>query len=165
MDTRDEHRGRTPFWDKGRHASVSQGCQRLPTKVCVCVCLSIPNAAAAAKSLQSSLTLCDPIDGSPSGSAVPGILQARTLEWIAISFSNAWKWKMIGKSLSRVRLFSTHGLQPTRLLRPWDLPGKSIGVGCHPLLRSIPNKEPKLLGKQSHLTPWLIWCVKFLLGI
>jgi len=46
-------------------------------------------AAAAAKSLQSWLTLCDPIDGSPPGSAVPGILQARTLEWVAISFSNA----------------------------------------------------------------------------
>ena len=50
-------------------------------------------AAAAAKSLQSCPTLCDPIDGSPPGSAVPGILQARILEWVAISFSNAWKWK------------------------------------------------------------------------
>ena len=50
-------------------------------------------AAAAAKSLQSCLTLCDPIDGSPPGSPVLGILQERTLEWIAISFSNAWKWK------------------------------------------------------------------------
>ena len=60
-------------------------------------------AAAAAKSLQSCPTLCDPIDGSPPGSPVPGILQARTLEWVAISFSNAWKWKVKGKSLSRVR--------------------------------------------------------------
>ena len=50
--------------------------------------------SAAAKSLQTSLTLCDPIDGSPPGSPVPGILQARTLEWVAISFSNAWKWKV-----------------------------------------------------------------------
>ena len=50
-------------------------------------------AAAAAKSLQSCLTLCDPIDGSPPGSPIRGILQARTLEWVAISFSNAWKWK------------------------------------------------------------------------
>ena len=49
--------------------------------------------AAAAKSLQSCLTLCDPIDGSPPGSPIPGILQARTLEWVAISFSNAWKWQ------------------------------------------------------------------------
>ena len=65
------------------------------------------HAAAAAKSLQSCLTLCDPIDGSPSGSIVPGILQARTLEWVAISFSNAWKWKVKGKLLSRVRLFET----------------------------------------------------------
>ena len=64
-------------------------------------------AAAAAKSLQSCPILCDPIDGSPPGSAVPGILQARTLEWVAISFSNAWKWKVKGKSLSRVWLFAT----------------------------------------------------------
>ena len=64
-------------------------------------------AAAAAKSLQSCLTLCDPIDGSPPGSTVPGILQARTLEWVAISFSNAWKWKGKGKSLSCVWLFAT----------------------------------------------------------
>ena len=64
-------------------------------------------AAAAAKSLQSCPTLCDPIDGSPLGSSVPGILQARTLEWVAISLSNAWKWKVKGKSLSSVRLFAT----------------------------------------------------------
>ena len=58
--------------------------------------------AAAAKSLQSCLTLCGPIDGSPPCSTVPGILQARTLEWVAISFSNAWKWKVKVKSLSGV---------------------------------------------------------------
>ena len=61
----------------------------------------------AAKSLQSCSTLCDPIDGSPSGFPIPGILQARTLEWVAISFSNAWKWKVKVKSLSCVRLFAT----------------------------------------------------------
>ena len=59
-----------------------------------------------AKSLQSCPTLCDPIDGSPPGSPVPGILEARTLEWVSISFSNAWKWKVKGKSLSCVRLFA-----------------------------------------------------------
>ena len=64
-------------------------------------------AAAAAKSLQSCLTLCDPIEGSPPGSSVPGILQARTLEWAAISSSNAWKWKVKVKTLSRVWLLST----------------------------------------------------------
>ena len=64
-------------------------------------------AAAAAKSLQLCLTLCDPIDGSPPGSPVPGILQARTLEWVAISFSNVWKWKMKVKSLSCVQLLAT----------------------------------------------------------
>ena len=71
--------------------------------------LYIPAAAAAAKSLQSCPTLCDLIDGSPPGSPVPGILQARTPEWVAISFSNAWKWKVKGKSLSRVWLFTTPG--------------------------------------------------------
>jgi len=60
-----------------------------------------------AKSLQSCLTLWDPIDGSPPGSPVPGILQARTLEWVAISFSNAWKWKVKVKSHSCVQLFAT----------------------------------------------------------
>ena len=65
------------------------------------------SAAAAAKSLQSCATLCDPIDSSPPGSPVPGILQAKTLEWVAISFSNAWKWKVKGKSFSCVRLLTT----------------------------------------------------------
>jgi len=64
-------------------------------------------AAAAAKSLQLCPTLCDPIDGSPPGSLIPGILQARILEWVAISFSNAWKWKVKVKLLSRVRLLAT----------------------------------------------------------
>ena len=64
-------------------------------------------AAAAAKSLQSCPTLCDPIDGSSPGSPIPGILQARTLEWVAISFSNAGKWKVKVKSLSGVRFFAT----------------------------------------------------------
>ena len=64
-------------------------------------------AAAAAKLLQSWPTLCNPIDGSPPGSAIPGILQARTLEWVAISFSNAWKWKVKVKLLSRVWLSAT----------------------------------------------------------
>ena len=92
-------------------------------------------AAAAAKLLQSCPTLCDPIDGSPPGFPVPGILQARTLEWVAISFSNAWKWKAKVKLLSRIQLQRPHGPQPTRFLRPWHFPGKSTGVGCHCLLR------------------------------
>ena len=68
---------------------------------------SSPAAAAAAKLLQSCLTLWDPIDGGPLGSFVPGILQARRLEGVAVSFSNAWKWKVKVKSLSRVRLLAT----------------------------------------------------------
>ena len=65
------------------------------------------SASAAAKLLQSCPTLCDPIDGSPPGSPVPGILQARILEWVAISFSNAWKWEVKVKSLSGVQLLAT----------------------------------------------------------
>ena len=65
------------------------------------------SAAPATKSLQSCLTLWDPTDGSPPGSPVPGVLQARTLEWVAISFSNAWKGKVKVNSLSRVRLLAT----------------------------------------------------------
>ena len=90
--------------------------------------------AAAAKSCP---TLCDSIDGSPPGSPIPGILQARTLEWLAISFSNAWKWKVKVKALSRAQLLATPWtIQPTRLLYPWDFPGKSTGVGCHCLLQN-----------------------------
>ena len=69
--------------------------------------LFILETATAAKSLQSCPTLCDPIDGSPPGSSVSGILQARILEWVAISFSNAWKWKVKVKSVSRAQLFET----------------------------------------------------------
>ena len=83
---------------------------------CLCLLVSgrkLSNAfpptmpVAAAKSLQSCPTLCDPIDGSPPGSPIPGILQARTLEWVAISFSNAWNWEVKVKSLSRVRPSAT----------------------------------------------------------
>ena len=66
-----------------------------------------PVSPVTAKSLQSCLTLCDPIDSSPLGSPIPGILQARTLEWVAISFPSAWKWKVKVKSLSRVWLLAT----------------------------------------------------------
>ena len=72
----------------------------------------------AAKSLQSCPTMCEPVDGSPPGSPIPEILQARKMEWVAISFSNAWKWKAKVKLLSHVRLFSD----------PMDcsLPGSSV---------------------------------------
>ena len=92
-------------------------------------------AAAAAELLQLCPILCDPIDGSPPGSPVPGILQARTLEWVAISFFNAWKWKVKGKSLSRVRLCdlmdcsppgsSVHGIFQARVLE-WGASAFSV---------------------------------------
>ena len=84
-----------------------------------------PAAAAAAESLQSCLTLCDPIDGSPPGSPVPGILQAKTLEWVAISFSNAWKWKVKVKSLSPVQLLVTPWTAAYQAPLSMDSPGKS----------------------------------------
>ena len=93
--------------------------------------------ADAAKSLQSCLTLCDPIDGSPPGSPIPGILQARTLEWVAISFSKAWKWKVKVKSLSRVQLLVTPWVAAYQAPLSMDFPGKSTGVGCHFLLQQI----------------------------
>ena len=92
-------------------------------------------AAAAAKSLQSCLTLCDPIDGSPPGYPIPGILQARTLEWVAISFSNAWKWKVKVNSLSRVRLFAT----------PWAVAHQappSIGFSRQEYWSGVPLPSP-----------------------
>ena len=92
-------------------------------------------AAAAAKSFQLCPTLCDPVGGSPPGFPVLGILQARILEWVTISFSSAWKWNRLVVPDS----LWPHGLQHTRLLRPWNSPGKSTGVGCHCLLQLIHN--------------------------
>ena len=92
------------------------------------------SAAAAAKSLHSCPTLCDPIDGSPPGSPIPGILQARTLEWVDISFSDVWKWKVKVKSLRCVRLLATPWTAVYQAPPPWNFPGKSTAVGCHCLL-------------------------------
>ena len=94
-------------------------------------------AAAAAKSLQSCPTLCNPIDGGPPGSPVPGILQARTLEWVAISFSIAWKWKMKVKLLSRVRLLAT----------PWTAAHQappSMGFSRQEYWSGLPSPSPIL---------------------
>ena len=94
------------------------------------------NQIATAKSLQLCLTLCDPIDSSPPGSPVPGILQARTLEWIAISFSSAWKWKVKVKSLSRVRPSVT----------PWTSANQappSMGFSRQEYWSGVPFPSPK----------------------
>ena len=92
-------------------------------------------AAASAKLLQSCPTLCNPIDGSPPSS--PSLGFSREEHWSGLPFpfpmheSEKWKWSRSAVSDSQ----RPHGLQPTRLLRPWDFPGKSTGVGCHYLLR------------------------------
>ena len=103
--------------------------------------------AAAAKSPQSCPTLCDPIDGSPTGSTVPGILQARTLEWVAISFSNAWKWKVKVKSLSPVRLLAT----------PWTIAYQappSMGFSRHEYWSGLPLPSPRLTRPDHFMSLW-----------
>ena len=94
-------------------------------------------AADAAKSLQSCPTLCDPIDSSPPGSPVPRILKARIVEWVAISFSNAWKWKVKVKSLSRVQL----------LVTPWTVAYQappSMGFARQEYWSGVPLPSPIL---------------------
>ena len=94
-------------------------------------------------SLQSCPTLCNPIDGSPPGSPVPGIFQARTLEWVAISFSNAWKWEVKVKSLSHVWLLAT----------PWTAAHwapLSLGFSRQEYWSGVPLPSPLLLSR-SHL--------------
>ena len=113
-------------------------------------------AAAVAKSLQSCPTLCNPLDGSPPGSAIPGILQARTLEWVAIAFSNAWEWKVKVKPLSRVRLFTT----------PWTAAYQALlpkGFSRQEYWSGLPLPSPKYIyncrkvGSQDTLSNRQIW--------
>ena len=115
-------------------------------------------AAAAAKLLQSCPTLCSPIDGSPPGSPVPGILQARTPEWVAVSFSNAWKWKVKVKSLSRVLLLAT----------PWTTAYQappSMGFSRQEYWSGVPL--PSLLTtldtsyKRNHTMSFCVWLFSF----
>ena len=98
--------------------------------------LHISVAAAAAKSLQSRPTLCDPIDGSPPGSTAPGF--SRQEHWSGLPFPSPMHESEKSKGSRSVVSDSLlpHGLQPTRLLHPWDFPGKSTGVGCHCLLQT-----------------------------
>ena len=103
--------------------------------------------ATAAKSLQSCPTLCDPIDSSPPGSPIPGILQARTLEWVAISFSSAWKWKVKVKSLSRVQPSAT----------PWTVAFQappSMGFSRQEYWSGVPLPSPPLLWSHSKYSGW-----------
>ena len=91
-----------------------------------------------AKSLQSCPTLCDPIDGSPPGSPIPGILQARTLVWVTISFSNARKWKVKVKSLSRVGLLATSWTAAHQAPLSMGFSRQEYWSGCHCLLQLLP---------------------------
>ena len=89
--------------------------------------------AATANSLQSCPTLCDPIDSSPPGSPAPGILQARTLEWVA--FSSAWKWKVKGKSLSRIWLLATPWTAAYQAPPSMGFSRQECWSGCHCVLQ------------------------------
>ena len=123
-------------------------------------------AAAAAKSLQSCPTLCDPIDGSPPGSSVPGILQARTLEWAAISFSSAWKWEVKVKWLSHARLCATpqtaaHQAPPSlgfSRQEHWrGLPFPLDSIKCRECVNCEDKSSSKMtsIKTNSHLFPYL----------
>ena len=116
-------------------------------------------AAAAAKLLQSCPTLCNPIDGSPPGSPVPGILQARTLEWVAISFSSAWKWKVKVKSLSRVWLL------PTPWTTAYQAP-PSMGFSRQEYWSGVPLPSPteNLQVINSVLATGVKWWRKYISG-
>ena len=108
--------------------------------------LACAAAAAAAKSLQLCPTLCDPIDHSPPGSAVPGILQARTLGChFPLQCMKVKSERKVAQSC--LTLCNPHGLQPTRLLHPWDFPGKSTRVGCHCLLCMLTYQLPNNIRK------------------
>ena len=111
----------------------------------------------AAKSLQSRPTLCDPRDGSPPGSPAPGILQARTLEWVAISSSNAGKWKVKVKSLSRVRLLAT----------PWTTAYQalsSMGFSRQEYWSGVPLPSPRTGESNILLAEWTMYCFEFCLS-
>ena len=111
--------------------------------------------SAAAKSLQSCLTLCDPIDGSPPDSPVPGILQARTLEWVAISFSNAWEWKVKVKLLSRVQL----------LVTPWTAAHQappSMGFSRQEYWSGLPLPSPVMGFRIHYFKLWYLGILNIL---
>ena len=110
-----------------------------------------------AKSLQSCPTLCDPIDGSLPGSPVPGILQARTLEWVAISFSNACKWKVKVKSLSRVWLLATPWTAAYQAPPSMGFSRQEYWSGV-PFLLLLPRKLPP-----PTTVPFWLWSLSFLL--
>ena len=125
------------------------------TKSKFCI-FTIPSATV--KSLHSCLILCDPIDGSPPGSPIPGILQARTLEWVAICFSNAWKRKVKVKLLSCVRLFVTPWTAAHQAPPSMGFSRQEYWSGCHCLLYTIPWNNIKICNTLiliiSHLTPY-----------
>ena len=116
---------------------------------------NLSHYAAAAKLLQSCPTLCDPIDSSPPGSSVPGILQVRILEWVAISFSNAWNWKVKMKSLSRFQLFTT----------PWSAAYQaplSMGFSRQEYWSGVPLPKK---AERRRIDTFELWCWRRLLRV
>ena len=131
------------FWEQ------TESCLRTMTMPFMCLWtygVFIHSAAAAAKLLQLCPTLCDPIDGSPPGSSVPGILQARILEWVAISFPNAWKWKVKVKSLSHAWLLATSWTTAYQAL-------PSMGFFRQEYWSGVPLPSPSFLSTCQLITP------------
>ena len=121
----------------------------------------------AAKSLQSCPTLCDPIDGSPPGSPIPGILQTRTLEWVAISFSNVWKWRVRVKLLSCVQLFVTPWTGSYQAPPPLGFSRQEYwsGVPLPSPLRAISMAKMKVCLYQVWVRLWRNWDLHLLMGM
>ena len=124
-----------------RMVTFNQWAWNYQVSISEAICHIVPSVPFA-KLLQSCPTLCDPIDSSPPGSTVPGILQARTLEWVAISFSNAWKWKVKVKSLSLVQLLATPWTAAHQAPQSMGFSRQEYWSGCHCLLQGIfPTQE------------------------
>ena len=139
-----------PAWTSG--SSWFMYCSSVAWRI---LSITLLACAAAAKPIQSCATLCNTIDGSPPGSPVPGIFQARTLEWVAISFSNAWKWKVKVKSLSRVQL----------LVTPWTAAHQaplSMGFSRQEYWRGVPLPSTSMWDACNCVVVWAFFGIAFL---
>ena len=134
------HQAPRPWDSPGKNTGV--GCHLLLQ------CMKVKSEIEVA---QSCPTLSDPMDCSPPGSSVHGIFQARTLEWVAISFSNAWKWKVKVKSLSRVRLLATPWTADYQATLSMGFSRQEYWSGCHCLLRCIGINYPNFIFDTRYL--------------
>ena len=143
------------LWNSRAFFPWSSRCWQFDLYLLLILILLYLYAAAATKSLQSCQPLCNPIDSSPPCSPVPGILQARTLEWVAISFSSAWKWKVKVKSLCSAQLLAT----------PWTAAFQappSMGFSRQEYWSGVPLPSP---GHHYHLSKFHIYALVYCIGV